>query len=166
MVYCDPEKMGRVVLNLAVNAIKFSGEGKHVRIVGRNEAARSPVRVEVTDQGPGIAQENLDMIFERFQQADAARSGPKGFGLGLNIAQPLVKLDLGDIGVTSELGKGSTFFFSIPAYQLAALVDRFLGRVHQFREGLTQVSLVQVEPEQALETEARADVEYVIQHQI
>lgn len=165
-VYCDPEKIGRVVLNLAVNAIKFSGEGKHVRIVGRSDPARSQVRVEVTDQGPGIAQENLDMIFERFQQADASRSGPKGFGLGLNIAQQLVKLNLGDIGVASELGKGSTFFFSIPTYQLAALVDRFLERVHQFREGLTQVSLVQVEPEQALEAEARADVEYVIQHQI
>ncbi len=166
-VYCDPEKIGRVVLNLAVNAIKFSGEGKRVCVAGRSDLARSQVCVEVTDQGPGIARENLDMIFERFQQAGAAvRSGPKGFGLGLNIAQQLVQLNLGDIGVRSDVGRGSTFSFTIPAYAPAALVDRFLERVHQFREGLTQVSLVQVEPEQALEADAQAEVEYVIQHQI
>jgi PAS domain S-box-containing protein len=116
MIYCDLEKIGRVIINLTVNALKFSREKGCVKLcVHRSDDDCSTVTVSVTDNGPGIAPEDVTVIFNRFKQlGDGLRAGTKGFGLGLNIARELIRLNYGEIGLRSELSRGSTFFFSIP----------------------------------------------------
>ncbi|QDU93978.1 response regulator [Lignipirellula cremea] len=124
-VFCDDEKVRRAVINLAVNAIKFTGKQGRVSIWTRFEPEQNEVRVGVSDTGVGISQENLDRIFDRFQQVDTPlRSSTKGFGLGLNIARELVMLNLGQMHVESEQGRGSVFSFTTPADDPRSLARR------------------------------------------
>lgn len=129
-IYCDAEKIGRVLINLAINAIKFCGEGGRVRIWARHVPEHAEVIVGVTDNGPGISAENLQLIFERFEQGEGtAKSSTKGFGLGLNIAKELVDLNLGSMSVESELNNGSTFSFTIPVWHPYHVAARHLSRI-------------------------------------
>jgi signal transduction histidine kinase len=90
-LYCDAEKAGRVLVNLAVNAIKFCGQPGRVRIVCRKTRDASGVEFDVSDNGPGISPENQRQLFQRFKQlSETVRSSTKGFGLGLSIAKELV----------------------------------------------------------------------------
>ncbi|HEX2754052.1 MAG TPA: ATP-binding protein, partial [Candidatus Limnocylindrales bacterium] len=73
------------------------------------------VRVSVSDTGPGIAPEDQERIFEEFQQAAAGKEQREGTGLGLALSKRLVELHGGHMWVDSELGKGSTFVFTLPA---------------------------------------------------
>ena len=73
------------------------------------------VRVSVADTGPGIALADRDRIFEEFQQTEVGDVQPEGTGLGLALSKQLVELHGGRIWVDSELGKGSTFVFTLPA---------------------------------------------------
>jgi signal transduction histidine kinase len=128
-VFCDEEKAQRVLINLAVNAIKFTPEGGRVEIRAALGENHSDVVVSVADSGPGICQSNLDVIFERFKQVETnLRSSTKGFGLGLNIAKELVQLNLGQIRVDSEIGAGSTFTFTLPRNDPMIVFDRFIRR--------------------------------------
>lgn len=130
-IYCDREKSGRALINLVVNAIKFSPENSTIQVWARMSEQPGEVRIGVTDDGPGIAQENLEVIFQRFKQVgETARSSTKGFGLGLNIVKELANLNLGDVEVESELGKGSTFSYTLPIYDHRTLLNRFLDRLH------------------------------------
>ncbi|HYW78193.1 MAG TPA: response regulator, partial [Thermoguttaceae bacterium] len=132
IVFCDPEKVSRVVINLVTNAIKFCGDGGRVTLLARPGTDGSEVIVEISDNGPGIAKEDVKLIFDRFRQVEnAARSSQKGFGLGLGIAKELVHLNLGTIGIASELGRGSTFSFSVPVFDPAEVIDRYLHRLQQ-----------------------------------
>jgi PAS domain S-box-containing protein len=125
-VFADGEKVGRVIMNLAVNAIKFSPEGGRVTLWAK-PVADGGIEIGVTDGGAGIAPENLELIFQRFKQVgDGHGENTKGFGLGLNIARELVALNLGEIRVTSILGKGSTFAFTLPANDVYAVLHRYL----------------------------------------
>lgn len=156
-IYCDPEKIARVLINLTVNAIKFTRDGGHVRIgVDRDDDARL-VRFSVTDDGPGIAPENLRPIFERFRLGAGTSRTAKGFGLGLHIASELVKLNDGEIGVTSTVGKGSTFWFTVPCGTPADIAARFLLRVEQSTPRDATVTHVSVraepQPNQASQVE-------------
>lgn len=142
-VYADAEKAGRVVVNLVVNAIKFSAEGATVTLSA--ERCGDGVEVSVIDGGPGISAENLRVIFERFKQVgDPQRSSTKGFGLGLNIAKELVALNLGEMGVASEPGKGSTFSFTLPADDRRTILDRYLWRLADFRPPGNSLALIRV----------------------
>jgi signal transduction histidine kinase len=128
-VYCDEEKAQRVLINLAVNAVKFTPEGGRVIIGATLSDDGSEVVVSVTDSGPGICQSNLDVIFERFKQVETnLRSSTKGFGLGLNIAKELVQLNLGQICVESQIGAGSTFSYTLPKNEPSIIFDRYLRR--------------------------------------
>lgn len=131
-VYCDFEKLGRVVVNLAVNAIKFTPTRGKVLLWARRGADDSEVEVGVTDEGPGISQSDLEVIFERFEQAGRqSHSGIKGFGLGLSIARELVDLNLGRMHVASEVDEGSTFSFTVPRNDPTTLCERFTKQVSQ-----------------------------------
>jgi CheY-like chemotaxis protein len=88
------------------------------------------VIVGVTDTGPGIRQDDVSVIFERFKQVgNQVQASGKGFGLGLNIARELVHLNLGTMQVESELGRGSTFSFTLPTAEPLRLFDRYLDCV-------------------------------------
>lgn len=106
----DHDRISQVLSNLLGNALKFTGSGGRIAI--RVEEADRNVRFSVQDTGPGIAQDDLPQLFNAYWQAK--RTAHLGAGLGLAISQGIVKAHGGDIGVESELGKGSTFFFTIP----------------------------------------------------
>ena len=109
-VLADHERIGHVFSNLIGNAVRHTpGEGS---ITLGAHAANGAVRFTVADTGKGIPREYHSRIFEKFFQVPD--SGPKGTGLGLYIAKEIVRGHGGDIGVESEPGKGSTFWFTIP----------------------------------------------------
>src|SRR3990172_1238981 len=108
----DERRLTQVLLNLVGNAIKFTAVGE-VRVEVR--ASDGAFLVSVADTGPGIAEADQQKIFEEFQQVDSSSTRQKGgTGLGLAIAKKIIELHAGHIGVESSLGKGSTFWFSLP----------------------------------------------------
>lgn len=111
-VMVDPDRIERVVANLLANAIKFTPAGGVIRVGGRMEGGEFVC--EVTDTGVGIAAENLPRLFKRFSQVATDRQQKGGTGLGLHISKSIVEAHGGTIGVVSELGKGSTFWFKLP----------------------------------------------------
>jgi signal transduction histidine kinase len=111
-VDADPSRLRQILLNLVGNAVKFTEEGT---VSVRATPAPNGMRVEVVDTGPGIAQADHAKLFREFSQLENA--GPRrheGTGLGLAIARELVLAHGGEIGVDSELGRGSTFWFTLP----------------------------------------------------
>lgn len=119
-VLADPDRVVQVLVNLLSNAVKFSDEASVVELTVRPGEGRW-VMVEVTDQGRGIPPEMHESIFERFQQVQAADGGgTRGSGLGLAIARGIVRAHGGEMGVRSEVGKGSTFWLTLPAAGPAA----------------------------------------------
>lgn len=124
-VYCDAEKITRVITNLATNAIKFVPQGGNVRIRTMLSTNGEDALVEVVDDGPGIEPAELKRIFGRFEQA--THNGTKqssGVGLGLNIAQKLAALNFGSIDVDSEVGQGTVFRLSLPLPDPACIATR------------------------------------------
>ena len=113
----DATRIKQILLNLTVNAIKFTNDG-HVRLAVRELGMSSGVvlvRFEVTDTGIGIPTEPLSHIFDEFIQGDDShRKQHEGTGLGTTIASRLVELMGGRIGVITDVGKGSTFWFELP----------------------------------------------------
>ena len=103
--------------NLISNAVKYGKEGGHVWVTVREEKGKGLVSVK--DDGIGISQEDLGRIFNRFYQADKARSDEekRGIGLGLSLAKQIARLHGGKIKASSTLGEGSEFLFSMPLSQ-------------------------------------------------
>ncbi|MBI4717642.1 MAG: hybrid sensor histidine kinase/response regulator [Planctomycetes bacterium] len=167
-VYCDQEKIGRVIINLTVNAIKFSHEGGEVTLTGqRRHKEPALVTIALSATGPGIAPEHRDAIFERFRQLEgAARRSTRGFGLGLNIANELVHLNFGDIFLESELGAGSTFSFTIPVAEPRLLIPWYLTRVDVIREPLSTVSLATAHAPAEANAQLLDDLDQLVQHQL
>jgi signal transduction histidine kinase len=112
-VTADPERIRQVISNLVSNAIRYSPVGTPVTLSA--EANGSSVVVRVRDSGPGIAPDERHRVFERFYRGSAAAlSAQRGTGLGLAIVKHLVEAHEGTVGVESEPGRGSTFWFSLP----------------------------------------------------
>jgi signal transduction histidine kinase len=112
-ILADKERIGQVLTNLLINAIKYSPQAEKVvvSLTGNSQTAR----VEVRDFGIGIAKRHQKKIFERFYQVAEGKSEPySGLGIGLYIASKIVKRHGGKIGVKSVAGKGSTFYFTLP----------------------------------------------------
>lgn len=108
----DEEQLVQVLVNLLGNAIKFSpnNERIHLKAIEENDA----IYIEVSDHGPGIPSEYCDRIFERYEQVKNSKLRSQGTGLGLAICRSIVEAHSGHIGVTSQEGSGSCFWFRIP----------------------------------------------------
>ena len=106
----DPDQIGRVLQNLLGNAIKFSPDDEKIVIAIQEQPA--DFLVSVRDKGPGIPPAFLEKIFAKFEQVPGQKRG--GTGLGLTIGRRFIEAHKGRIWVESELGKGATFFFTIP----------------------------------------------------
>jgi signal transduction histidine kinase/ActR/RegA family two-component response regulator len=113
MIKGDPVRLRQVLLNLAGNAVKFTERGTvRIELSRLNEGE---VKISVVDSGIGITEEQLDRMFRRFTQADSSTTRRYGgTGLGLAISKTLVELMGGSIGVSSQPGIGSTFWFTLP----------------------------------------------------
>ncbi|MHB9024081.1 MAG: PAS domain-containing sensor histidine kinase [Armatimonadota bacterium] len=110
-VAADPRRLERVLLNLLDNAQKYSAPGTPIRINARQFDATA--LISVADQGQGIPPEEMPFIFDRFFRATHQRKGV-GIGLGLYITKALIEAHGGRVWVESDVGKGSTFFFTLP----------------------------------------------------
>ncbi len=113
-IVVDPERIGQVLRNLLTNAIAYSPP--HGRIDVEIVPHGRSIEVRVSDTGPGIEAEHIPLVFERFYRVDMSRTRlTGGAGLGLAIVKQLVQAHGGEVGVSSKIGQGSTFWFSIPA---------------------------------------------------
>jgi len=117
-IRADHEKTAWVLLNLLVNAVRYSPEQGHILLSAAPTPNQRAVRVQVRDHGPGIAAQDQQRIFERFAQGpaptpDGAADG-HGTGLGLSISREFIVNQGGELGVESTAGQGSTFFFTLP----------------------------------------------------
>jgi signal transduction histidine kinase len=114
----DERRIKQVIFNLLSNAVKFTPAGGEVDVSATR--VNGEVRVSVADTGPGVAPEDRDRIFEEFQQSETGVGLREGTGLGLALSKRFVELHGGRIWVESELGRGSTFTFALPARSFAS----------------------------------------------
>jgi signal transduction histidine kinase len=114
VIRADERKFKQIMLNLLSNAVKYSPNGSEV-LINVIKIKNSCVRFEVSDSGIGIGKVAIDKIFDEFHQIDRVRDEQLGgTGIGLALTRRLVELHGGEIGVESEIEKGSTFWFNIP----------------------------------------------------
>lgn len=115
-VFVDRTRIRQVLLNLVTNSLRFTRQGSIT--IKAFRVSPELLRVEVIDTGTGIAKEDLPKVFHEFRQVgdENVRSG-EGSGLGLSIGRRFVRLHSGEMGVNSEPGKGSVFFFTVPFHQ-------------------------------------------------
>lgn len=107
----DEQRIQQVIMNLLSNAIKYSPDNSTVKLTVESE--KNNIKVSISDQGAGISKEDRKMLFQKFVQSEGADQ-KEGFGLGLAICKLIIEQHHGRIGVTSEPGNGSTFFFTLP----------------------------------------------------
>ncbi len=143
-LWVDPTRIRQVLFNLLNNAARFTEQGSvTVQVHARDE----DVLFAVSDTGAGIAPEDVERIFEEFQQADGSTRRPQeGVGLGLAISRRFVKLHKGHIWVESTPGAGSTFFFSLPKQQaqLDGTPESALNLDHEVLEKQNEAILLAV----------------------
>lgn len=127
----DPLKLETILVNLLANAIEFSLEGKHVSV----EAARKDDRlvVSIIDEGIGIAEDERELIFDRFRQLETGtQKSHRGHGLGLSVVKSLLNQLEGEIEFSGVAGEGSTFTVSIPEFKGEADGDVFSDEGNEF----------------------------------
>ncbi|HEV8383271.1 MAG TPA: PAS domain S-box protein, partial [Candidatus Acidoferrales bacterium] len=133
MVRADATRFSQILLNLLGNAIKFTPAGGRIEVNARRE--NGAVRIGVQDSGPGIPPEERDKIFEAFYRMRHGDVAAEGTGLGLAITQRLVEMQGGKLGVESEVGTGSCFFFTFPALvprEAAAPAQKVVARASEY----------------------------------
>jgi len=125
----DERKFKQILLNLLSNAVKFTPDGGRVGVTAAPAAGpprseppepMGTIEIAVSDTGIGIAAEDHAAIFEEFRQASGGTQRPEGTGLGLTLTKKFIELHGGKIWVTSEVGKGSTFTFTLPVRERPA----------------------------------------------
>lgn len=113
VIEADHQQIGQVMVNLITNAIKYAPES-HKIIIRAEQTCETEIKISVTDDGPGIPQEKLQHLFDRYYRTNYKDQRFTGLGLGLYISAEIIKNHGGKIGVESELGKGSCFWFTLP----------------------------------------------------
>lgn len=111
-INADAERIERVMINLLTNAVKYAPESREIIVT--IEQLASDAKVSVKDQGPGIPEEKLSLLFDRYYQANSDERQYSGLGLGLFISAEIIRKHGGTIGVDSTSGAGATFWFTIP----------------------------------------------------
>ena len=111
-VYADEHAIDQVVVNLVNNAVKYAPESFEITLL--IEQLENMVKISVKDAGPGIPPEKVPYLFDRYYQAQPSGFNNSGLGLGLYISAEIVRKHGGQIGVQSQLGEGSTFWFTLP----------------------------------------------------
>jgi PAS domain S-box-containing protein len=114
MVYGDQQKIEQVLINLINNAIKYAPGSLAITL--RVEVLEAAIKMTVTDHGPGIRPEHLSQLFDRYFRVNEKRHDASGLGLGLYISAEIIRRHGGTIGVDSELGKGASFWFTLPRH--------------------------------------------------
>lgn len=112
----NAERLEQVLMNLISNAVKYSHEDK--KVIVKTEKRGDCVRVSVTDLGIGLSDDQKEKIFERFYRVEDRKYLTSGLGMGLYISAEIIHNHRGEIGVESELGKGSTFYFELPLVEV------------------------------------------------
>lgn len=111
-VNADETKIGRAFYNLLINAINYSGDSRNIEIM--QTITENRVRISITDRGEGISEDDLPFIWDRYFKSGKKHKRPViGTGLGLFIVKKIIELHGGEYGVTSEIDKGSTFWFEL-----------------------------------------------------
>lgn len=112
LVTADEVRIGQVVINLVNNALKYAADSEKISVAVERVGAR--VKISVTDMGPGIPQDRLPYLFNRYYRVENSEKLYSGLGLGLYINAEIIKSHDGEIGVSSQPGQGSSFWFTIP----------------------------------------------------
>jgi signal transduction histidine kinase len=113
-IQIDPRRIGQVCRNLLANAIRLSPPGAPVSIVIKRGQDAGHVTIEVADRGPGIPEDELEAIFDRFSQSSKTKTGAGGTGLGLTISRSIVELHGGTLVARNRDGGGAVFALSLP----------------------------------------------------
>lgn len=114
----DRDMIHQVIMNLVSNGIKYTPEGGRVTVSVENDATSSSLLVSVTDTGLGIPPDACDKVFDKFYRIESYKRVAKGTGLGLNLVKHIVEsLHHGEVGVESQVGMGSRFWFTVPYSQ-------------------------------------------------
>ncbi len=110
----DSEHLQQVFINIMKNAVKFSAAGSRIRVSAEPDDDPTKIKFSVSDQGPGIPEEEQSFIFNKYYRAKGVRDHQDGVGLGLNISKNIIESHGGTIRVISKVGQGSTFIFTLP----------------------------------------------------
>ena len=121
------DSISRALMNIVSNAIKYSPDGKRIKIRAERSRVENCIEISVEDQGAGIPEEALSKIWERFYRVENATHSVKGTGLGLHLVKIAIeKHHHGEVFVTSKLGEGSTFGFRLPITQPEEEVEEYI----------------------------------------
>jgi len=135
IIACDPEMIERIILNLISNAIKFSNKGEEILVDIKNR--NDFIEISVKDNGIGIEENYLGMIFDRYKQVDKSLSrNAEGTGIGLSLVKSIVELHGGRISVESEYGKGSKFTVTLPTREIMQENMILSNKIRNTNEGV------------------------------
>lgn len=143
VVFADPERLQQVLTNLLGNAIKFTPQDGRIHVAARVlEGDDSSVLVSISDTGCGISVDDVDRIFNRLDQVPIPTNvGHRGLGLGLYICRELVALHDGKIWVESKQGVGSTFFFTLPVFNISNHIESSLSKIFNSAESFSLITV-------------------------
>ena len=167
LLYCDPEKGGRVIVQLVDHLLAALTTGANIAVRMFSDPENWQVIVEVADDGSGRDEQELQSIKECFKQSERQlRTCPKGLDRGLNIAKDLIHLNLGEIGVESQLGVGTTFRFTIPVADIAKVSGRYLERLRRIHGPAIGASLIAANIDPNVSMDSADDVDQFLQQAI